>query len=65
MTQTITIRTYDRVYRVGHINRIGSVKQFVTKKAGGRPHRYAVVNVTTGRGIVEEHWRLEQCRLAD
>lgn len=65
MTQTITIRTHDRVYRVGHINRIGSIRKFATKKTGGRPHRYAVVNVTTGRGIVMEHWRLDQCRLAD
>ncbi|MBI4090187.1 MAG: hypothetical protein HY421_02175 [Candidatus Kerfeldbacteria bacterium] len=65
MTQTITIRTYDRVYRVGNVNRIGSVKQFVTKKAGGRPHGYIVVSITTGRGTVEEHWRLEQCRPAD
>lgn len=65
MKQTITIRTSDRVYRIGNINRLGSVKCFIIKKTGGRPHRYAVVNVTTGQGIVEEHWRLEQCRLAD
>lgn len=65
MMQTITIRTGDRIYRVGHINRIGSVKRFTTKKTRGRPHRYAVVNVTTGRGAVEEHWRVSDCRLAD
>lgn len=65
MTTTVTFTVGDRIYRVGHINRIGSIKRFTTKKTGGRPHRYAAVNVTTGRGIVEEHWRLEQCRLAD
>lgn len=65
MKQTITIRTHDRVYREGRVNRVGSIKRFTTKKTRGRPHRYAVVNVTTGRGVVEEHWRVSDCRLAD
>ncbi|MBI4092779.1 MAG: hypothetical protein HY420_02540 [Candidatus Kerfeldbacteria bacterium] len=65
MIQTVTLRIGDRIYRVDNPRRTGSIKTFITKKAGGRPHRYAVVNVMTSRGIVEEHWRLDQCRLAD
>ncbi|MBI4426037.1 MAG: hypothetical protein HY567_00505 [Candidatus Kerfeldbacteria bacterium] len=65
MIQTVTLRRGDRVYRQDNPSRIGFIKAFTTKKTGGRPHRYAVVNVTTSRGIVQEHWRLTDCRLAD
>ncbi len=65
MTRTVTFRTGDRIYRVGQINRIGSIRKFTTKKTGGRPHPYAVVAVTTAKGVKMQHWRLSNCRLAD
>lgn len=65
MITTVTFTVGDRIYRVGNINRIGSIRRFITKKSGGRPHPHAVVVVTTGSGIITEHWRLDRCRLAD
>ncbi|MBI5405378.1 MAG: hypothetical protein HY976_04095 [Candidatus Kerfeldbacteria bacterium] len=59
----------DRVYRVRHINRIGTIKSFSTTFVGsGRRKKcihFANVVITTGRGPRRATWKLRECRLAE
>lgn len=59
----------DRIYRVGHIKRIGTIVSFGTtpRRDGRRKKWIHVVNVevTTSNGTVQVTWKRRECRLAD